>query len=432
MTDALQSMVQLENVGKRYVKYDDAPMLATALLHLPGRSRRSRLWAVRNVDLDVKQGEAVGIIGRNGSGKSTLLQMISGITSPTEGHIRVRGRIAPLISVGVGFHPELSGRDNLYVNGAILGLSRAEVDRRFDDVVQFAEMESFIDTPVKFYSSGMSVRLGFSMAIQSTPDVLIVDEVLAVGDMAFQLRCYERMQEIRKAGTTIVIVSHNMNGIRTFCDRVVVLHQGEMQFDGDPGDGVAKLHTLLQTSREVGDLVGGEDKTPFEAGVMELDKLELIGPDGVHTANVNTGDTLTVRFHVTALQDVDQPFCMMTVHGQNGLPVYGESNRPRPFGALKAGRSAIFDIAWDAKLASGGYVLRTMVGRVLSRTEGRRCAMPQPMAFYVTGRPGVIGIADFDASFHMEAATNGKGRTRGRSTGSTTERAAGPRSTDSG
>jgi hypothetical protein len=159
--------------------------------------------------------------------------------------------------------------------------------------------------------------------------------------------------------------------------------------------------------------------------------LELIGPDGVHTANINTGDSLKVRFHVKALQDVEQPFCMMTVHGQNGLPVYGESNRPRPFNALKAGQSAVFDIAWDAKLARGGYVLRTMVGRVLDRTEGRRCAMPQPMSFYVTGRQGVIGIADFGASFHMEAATNGKGRTRGRSTGSTTKRAARPRSTDS-
>src|SRR3954447_323733 len=228
------SAILMEKVGKCYTKYEDAPMLAHSIKHVLRRGSRSKLWAVRGVDLEVKASECVGIIGRNGAGKSTLLQMVSGITAPTEGRVRVRGRIAPLISVGVGFHPELSGRDNLHVNGAILGLSRAEVNRRFDEVVSFAEMDSFIDTPVKFYSSGMIVRLGFSMAIHSTPDVLIVDEVLSVGDIAFQMKCFDRMKEIREDGTMILVVSHNLSAIRVFCDRAVLLHQGSPYFEGEP------------------------------------------------------------------------------------------------------------------------------------------------------------------------------------------------------
>src|SRR5438105_3898304 len=181
-------------------------MLVTAALQFRNRTRRSRLWAVRHVDLDVAPGECVGVIGRNGSGKSTLLQMIAGVTAPTEGSVAVHGRVAPLISVGVGFHPELTGRENVFVNGAILGMSRSTIEQRLDDIVEFSEIAAFIDTPVKFYSSGMAVRLGFSVAIYAHPEVLLVDEVLAVGDLSFQLKSYERMMEIRQSGTTILVV----------------------------------------------------------------------------------------------------------------------------------------------------------------------------------------------------------------------------------
>ena len=219
MTIAENRVIQLEGVGKRYVKYEDTPMLATSISNVFRRGSQSKLWAVRDVDLKVDAGECVGVIGRNGSGKSTLLQMMSGITEPTEGRVRVRGRVAPLISVGVGFHPELSGRDNLHVNGAILGLTRTDVNRCFDDVVSFAEMEKFIDTPVKFYSSGMIVRLGFSMAIHSTPDVLIIDEVLAVGDYEFQQRCMGRIKDIAGSGRTVIFVSHDLQAVSRLCSR---------------------------------------------------------------------------------------------------------------------------------------------------------------------------------------------------------------------
>jgi ABC-type polysaccharide/polyol phosphate transport system ATPase subunit len=431
VTSTSDPVIALRGLGKRYVKYDDAPMLATALMRLPSRTRRSALWAVRNIDLTVDQGECVGIIGRNGSGKSTLLQMISGITAPTEGRLRVRGRIAPLISVGVGFHPELSGRDNLYVNGAILGLSRAEINRRFDDVVAFAEMGSFIDTPVKFYSSGMAVRLGFSMAIQSTPDVLIVDEVLAVGDLAFQMKCYDRMAAIRKEGTTVLVVSHNLNAVRTLCDRVMLMNQGQTHYEGDPAEGISQLHDLLQEQRELGESTG-EERTPYEAGTLEVEKVELIGAKGKSTNEIDSGDTIKVRFHVKALKDVDKPFIFMTVHGPNGMPVYGEGNRLNPFGPIKAGDQAVYDISVQANFVRGSYLLRTMVGRRLDGIDARRCAIPRPISFYVSGRMGVIGIADFGADFEVKSQPNGKGQKRGRSTGAAAKPTARSRSRASG
>ena len=172
MTDPI---IRLAGVGKRYLKYEDEPMLLTRALRLRHRTRRSQLWAVRDVSFELHPGDSVGVIGRNGSGKSTLLQMLAGVTSPTEGTITVGGRVAPLVSVGVGFHPELTGRENVYVNGTILGLSRAEIDARFDAMVEFSGIEAFIDTPVKFYSSGMYVRLGFAVAVEAIPDVLLVD-----------------------------------------------------------------------------------------------------------------------------------------------------------------------------------------------------------------------------------------------------------------
>src|SRR5579875_711372 len=212
--------VELRGVGKRYTKYVDTPMLVTSALRLRAGHRRDRLWALRGVDLDVEDGESFGVIGRNGSGKSTLMMLVGGITAPTEGSLRVWGRVAPLISVGVGFHRELTGRENIYVNGTVLGLTRRQIDRRLDAIVDFAEVEQFIDTPVKFYSSGMFVRLGFAVAVHADPDVLIVDEVLAVGDLAFQVKCYERMNEIRSRGTTVVMVSHHLGAVRRMCERV--------------------------------------------------------------------------------------------------------------------------------------------------------------------------------------------------------------------
>jgi ABC-type polysaccharide/polyol phosphate transport system ATPase subunit len=375
-------------------------MLATSLLNVLRRGKRSQLWAVRDVTLDVKAGECVGIIGRNGSGKSTLLQMVAGITSPTQGRVRVRGRIAPLISVGVGFHPELSGRDNLHVNGAILGLTRAEVNRRFDEVVAFAEMESFIDTPVKFYSSGMIVRLGFSMAIHATPDVLIVDEVLAVGDISFQMKCFDRMKEIREQGTTILVVSHNMGAVRGLCDRAMLLHQGQTHFEGDTPDAISKMHELLHARpSQMGDPTP-DQKMRFEADMAEVTSVELMNEDDKVTNHIRFGEQARVRFHVKALQDIDNPFVVAVIVSESGVPIYGTTNRTDPYPTLKAGEERTYDIVFPARLATGTYLLRPVFGRMAGPVDERKLAMPDPMSFFVAGK-FAVGMADPGATFEQ-------------------------------
>jgi ABC-type polysaccharide/polyol phosphate transport system ATPase subunit len=230
-TTGAEPTILASAVGKRYVKFDDQAQLASRRARFRTRSRRTEHWALRHLDLQVAEGQTVGLIGRNGSGKSTLLRMLAGVTAPTEGRVAVRGRVAPLIAVGVGFHPELTGRENVYVNGSILGVPRRVIDARFDAIVDFADIETFIDTPVKFYSSGMFVRLGFGVSMFADPDVLLVDEVLAVGDFAFQLKCFDQMKLARENGTSIIVVSHALNAIRMLCEHTLLLDDGAMRYD---------------------------------------------------------------------------------------------------------------------------------------------------------------------------------------------------------
>jgi lipopolysaccharide transport system ATP-binding protein len=204
-------------------------------------------WALRNVSFDVQRGEVLGIVGRNGAGKSTLLKILSRITEPSEGRVILRGRVASLLEVGTGFHPELTGRENLYLNGAILGMTRAEIARRFDEIVAFAEVDQFLDMPVKRYSSGMYVRLAFAVAAHLEPEILVVDEVLAVGDAEFQRKCLGKMQEVGTSGRTILFVSHNMAAVQSLCTRVMVLAKGERVFEGTPTEAIT--HYLSASRR---------------------------------------------------------------------------------------------------------------------------------------------------------------------------------------
>ncbi len=205
-----------------------------------GNRDGEELWALKNVSFTVQQGEVLGIIGRNGAGKSTLLKILSRVTAPTSGKIKVKGRVASLLEVGTGFHPELTGRENVYLNGAILGMSRREIDRKFDEIVDFAEVEKFIDTPVKRYSSGMYVRLAFAVAAHLDPEILVVDEVLAVGDAEFQKKCLGKMGDVAHEGRTVLFVSHNMGAISTLCSRVLVLENGILFFNGEKDHAIEK------------------------------------------------------------------------------------------------------------------------------------------------------------------------------------------------
>lgn len=221
------------------------------------RPKREEFWALRDLSFEVKRGEVVGIVGRNGAGKSTLLKVLSRITEPTKGRITLRGRVASLLEVGTGFHPELTGRDNIYLNGAIHGLTRAEINRKFDQIVDFAEVTRFLDTPVKRYSSGMYVRLAFAVAAHLEPDILIVDEVLAVGDATFQKKCLGKIREVSsEEGRTVLFVSHNLSSVRQLCSRAILLDQGRLSFDGPPAAAIAAYTQRDRTKSDYKHIAG--------------------------------------------------------------------------------------------------------------------------------------------------------------------------------
>ena len=238
-------VIKVENLGKKYIIGHQKQERYTALRDVIGNSVKSILkpnnktrdakeefWALKDINFEIKQGDRVGIIGRNGAGKSTLLKVLSRITEPTTGQIKIRGRVASLLEVGTGFHPELTGRENIFLNGAILGMSRVEIKKKFDEIVAFAEVEKFLDTPVKRYSSGMYVRLAFAVAAHLEPEILIVDEVLAVGDAAFQKKCLGKMEDVGKKGRTVLFVSHNMSAIKTLCQKGIFLDRGQLAIQG--------------------------------------------------------------------------------------------------------------------------------------------------------------------------------------------------------
>lgn len=392
----MTASLELAGVSKRYVKYHDSPMLAHALLRLAARTRRDALWALRDVDLAVDAGECVGVIGRNGSGKSTMLQLLGGITAPTEGVVTVHGRVAPLISVGVGFHPELTGRDNVFLNGTILGMSRRDIERRFDAIVDFAEVEDFIDTPVKFYSSGMQVRLGFAVAVQADPQVLLVDEVLAVGDFAFQVKCLQRIDEIRRGGASVLMVSHNLGMVERLCQRTVVLHQGTVRFDGDTLKAIAVLHSLLDAGAAREQLGAAE---ALESGVADVTDFAVLDPTGMTVNAAESGTRLTARIEVHAHRDIERPFVGLTIDGPRGDVIYHQGNRSAPFPPLRAGERRTYTVGWTARFPTGSYVVRAFIAKVEAVAQIAVLSHASPIAFYTRGPREVFGVVDIEAEF---------------------------------
>jgi lipopolysaccharide transport system ATP-binding protein len=230
-------ILRVDNVGKSFRRFERKPfLLRNLLLSVVGNAPKPpELWPLRNVSFEVRRGECIGVIGQNGSGKSTLLRLVAGACFPTEGRISIRGRVAPLLSLGTGFLPDMTGRECVEINATALGLTREEIRARLDEILHFAELEGFVDTPVRYYSSGMLARLGFAVAIHTTPDLLIVDEALSVGDHSFQQKCITRVNELRASGTALLVVSHAVDLLHTLCDRVLWLRDGRLVADGAPG-----------------------------------------------------------------------------------------------------------------------------------------------------------------------------------------------------
>ena len=315
--------VAVRNLAKSYAVAPPGKMtlsrLARERIRSPLAGRKDIFWALRDVSFDVRPEEVVGVIGRNGAGKSTVLKVLSRVTEPTGGEVRLRGRVGCLLEVGTGFHPELTGAENVYLNGAILGMRRSEIQRRFDEIVSFAGVEAFLNTPVKRFSSGMYVRLAFAVAAHLNPEILIVDEVLAVGDAEFQKRCLGKMRSVAaEEGRTVLFVSHNMAAVQALCTRVVVLEAGRVVFDGDTTEGMRRYIGLHgEDGRRPGVFVFGNRVNPEARDLpVHLRELVILGADGPQVTFA-TGDR--IRFHVVseALDRVDQPY--YRIHLRNEL-----------------------------------------------------------------------------------------------------------------
>ena len=282
------------------------------------KSSSDYVWALKDITFDVKEGEVVGIIGKNGAGKSTLLKLLSRVTSPTTGVIRARGRIASLLEVGTGFHGELTGRENIYMNGSILGMTRSEINRKLDDIVEFAGVERYIDTPVKRYSSGMTVRLGFAVAAFLDPEILVVDEVLAVGDAEFQKKAIGKMRDVSKGeGRTVLFVSHNMTAIRNLCERGVVLEDGMVKFDGDVEDAVSMYLQETSDSQAIGRIV---DSIKMIRPWLKVSKITINGSDSSNVIINNGQATLDLVVEGETATDMRTDI-MLIIKNMDGVPM---------------------------------------------------------------------------------------------------------------
>lgn len=329
------TIIRVENLGKKYllnhqqegrsnykalrdVLADGAKSVLQSFdpKHKMQSPSREDFWALKNVSFEVKQGDRVGIIGRNGAGKSTLLKILSRIVEPTEGRISIKGRVASLLEVGTGFHPELTGRENIYLNGAILGMGKAEIKRKFDEIVAFAEVEKFLDTPVKRYSSGMYVRLAFAVAAHLEPEILIVDEVLAVGDLKFQKKCLGKMEEVGQQGRTVLFVSHNMGILQSLCTRGILLDRGSVKSDSSADNAVSNYLSQV-SSISVLDLSARADrKGKGDSRVVEI---SISSSESDEAASLATGKPAIFKFYLSSI--LPGLACVFTLYDQYGQAI---------------------------------------------------------------------------------------------------------------
>lgn len=361
--------------------------IARSLVNSPANQRISSdtIWALQNVSFEIKQGEVVGIIGRNGAGKSTLLKILSRITEPTTGRVEGYGRVGSLLEVGTGFHPELTGRENVYLNGAILGMKKAEIDRKFDEIVAFAEIEKFLDTPVKRYSSGMYVRLAFAVAAHLEPEILIVDEVLAVGDAAFQKKCIGKMSEVAGQGRTVLFVSHNMGVVQMLCNRAILLRYGTVLAD----DSVTRVvMTYLKTLEEMAaqDLQMRTERRG--AGQIQLTRIDISASNDSPANILATGHPARFIFHLTSVQSGLS--CSFTIYDQLGQPVtyFDSALHGRDDGVDPQGEAKFLCEIDELPLMPGRYRINAAImrgGELQDHLEGAAFFEVEPGNF--KGRP---------------------------------------------
>lgn len=375
----MTAAIEFDHVSKRFTMQRGQPRSFQEIavnLFRRNNHRREEFWTLRDVSFTVQPGETVGIIGPNGVGKSTVLKLISRIIHPTSGRITTHGRIGALLELGAGFHPDLTGRENIYLNGSIMGMSRAQTRQSLDEIIAFTELDRFIDMPVKHYSSGMYVRLGFAIAVQVRPDILLIDEILAVGDQVFQQKCIERIGDLKREGVTIVLVSHSLGDVWNLCQRAIWLQDGKIKADGDStvvtNEYLAytneryRQHLLRQAAEKAkkppAESAPAEEKKRWGSREIEITQVELLDAAGQPCSVFQTNRPFTIRLHYYARQPIRNPAFGIGLYHQNGLNIIGPNTKHSRFetGTVQ-GRGAL-DFRIDAlPLLKGRYELSVAV-----------------------------------------------------------------------
>ena len=409
----MSAALRVENVSKQYRIYNRPGDRLTESLTRGRLRRHKEFWALRDVDFEVEPGTTVGIVGPNGSGKSTLLQIISGTLEPTHGDVWHEGRIAALLELGAGFDSEFTGAENVYMNAALMGLARREIDVLFPEIERFAEIGQFLYQPVKTYSSGMYVRLAFAIAASVDPDILVIDEALAVGDAVFQHRCLRRIKELQERGRTILFVSHDAAAVRALCNRAILLNAGRVVIDGKPGDVLNRYQKVIMAREEAYDAeVGGypptgsaiaESLPPLRYSYRHGDEsaeilgVELMDASGRPVEIVQTGEALRLRMVTRFNRDVDEPVIGFLIRNRHGIHAYGTNTKELQLklGALKAGEGLEINFAFDCWLGvdqySIGFAIHSRDGQAYDWIDGA-------IFFRVTSMTLTEGVANLNAS----------------------------------
>jgi lipopolysaccharide transport system ATP-binding protein len=391
--------ISVEGVSRRFRIHARETRTLKDLFVQRGRSEATDVWALRDVSLDIARGAAVGLIGRNGSGKTTLLRVVAGIIKPTSGRVRTEGRIGSLLELGAGFHPDFTGRENVYLNGAIQGLRRQDIRERFDEIVAFAELEHAIDRPVRTYSSGMTMRLGFAIAAFLDADILLLDEVFAVGDEAFQRKCFGRIFAFKEAGGTIVFVSHDATAVERLCERSVLLTAGRVAFDGPTREAVARYRRALSAEADPAEREAGLRE--WGTGELTIASASLVGEEGAERLQFLSGEPFALRVEVAAHDGAPPPRLQLEIRDDAGTLVAGEAVDLAEVGwsATNGSQGIRFEIA-TLPLADGRFHLR--LGLTDATGERLYHQLDDALVFVVYPGGEERGVVRFAGSWTLE------------------------------
>jgi lipopolysaccharide transport system ATP-binding protein len=409
-------VIKVENVSKKYCKrlrhtmlYGIADIARSTLGLSPNstRLRQGEFWAVDDISFEVKRGETLGIIGPNGAGKTTILKLLNGILMPDKGEIRIKGRVGALIEVGAGFHPMLTGRENVYVNGAILGMGKREIDKKFDAIIDFADVGDFIDSPVKHYSSGMHVRLGFAIAVHCEPDILLVDEVLAVGDAAFQNKCFTKLRKYSEAGGTSLFVSHNLSAIVDLCKETLLFFNGKLKFKGLSNAVINVYKGILSTTGEWPEIFPNFETAykahRFGVGGARIEELTLLNEKGQEVKTFFSGEKLKVRFYVRFERAVEKPVYGLTIKDKNGLDIYMTDTLRlnKEVWEITAETRVLVEMRFRLPLITNTYFVTPVISE--SGGKGKVCldGIFDAVGFNVIQEDQSLGIVNFEPEFQV-------------------------------